>query len=466
MDFEELYADFFVEALGLLDDFEETFVNMESSDSPEKDMSQIFRVAHSIKGGAGALGFKEITEFTHCLEDILSYLRIHPEKLTPEIVTLCLDSADQLRKCFLNLQKNPQAVTHFNMTKLKEVSLSLNGNLHGDSDASQENLENEIKSSEDVSLENSELMPSLNTKEPQNFENSQVSDLSSKIESVQEVVSKQSLASEAQASEGDKSNKSQAKNSRIIKVDAHRLDNILDIVGELVVLKNQLLHDDAFRVSESTRAASVIDQIDKNVRDLYDKTLGMRMTPLKALFTKLQRIVRDVSLQLDKSVQLKLQGEDTEVERNVFDLLSDPLVHIVRNALDHGIEIPEKRKAANKPAQASLTIFAQQSGGKVVIEVIDDGNGIDREKILKKAIEKDLVTPNMNVAQMSDEQVFQFLFMPGFSTAEKISDLSGRGVGLDVVKTNLEKINGKIDVKSKLGHGTTFICGHYRWHCG
>jgi two-component system chemotaxis sensor kinase CheA len=224
----------------------------------------------------------------------------------------------------------------------------------------------------------------------------------------------------------------------------------------LVVLKNQILHNDAVKDGSNPQLIAVVDQIDKAVRDLYDKTLGMRMTPLKAMFQKIQRIVRDVSISLGKPVELILEGEDTEVDRSVFELLSDPLVHLVRNSMDHGIEKPELRKERKKPATAKVKVSARQTGGSVVIEISDDGGGINKEKVLKKAIEKSLVPFGVDPQSIPDAQVYQYIFAPGFSTADKVSDLSGRGVGLDVVRSNIEKVHGKIDISSKANEGSSF----------
>ena len=233
---------------------------------------------------------------------------------------------------------------------------------------------------------------------------------------------------------------------------------MLDAVGELVVLKNQLVsvHAEGASQDQNMRLEGIVDQLDKTVRELYEKTLSIRMTPLKSLFVKIQRIVRDVSLTLKKPVDLQLVGEETEVERTVFELLNDPMVHLVRNALDHGIEPPDVREQRGKSPTAKVVVSAKQSGGNVIIEIVDDGGGINRERVLKKAIERNLVNPGVDPNTIPDEQVFQFIFSAGFSTAEKVSDLSGRGVGLDVVKSNLDKINGKINISSKAGLGTTF----------
>ena len=233
---------------------------------------------------------------------------------------------------------------------------------------------------------------------------------------------------------------------------------MLDAVGELVVLKNQLVsvHAEGASQDQNMRLEGIVDQLDKTVRELYEKTLSIRMTPLKSLFVKIQRIVRDVSLTLKKPVDLQLVGEETEVERTVFELLNDPMVHLVRNALDHGIEPPDLREQRGKSPTAKVVVSAKQSGGNVIIEIVDDGGGINRERVLKKAIERNLVNPGVDPNTIPDEQVFQFIFSAGFSTAEKVSDLSGRGVGLDVVRTEINALGGRIELQNHPHAGADF----------
>lgn len=246
-----------------------------------------------------------------------------------------------------------------------------------------------------------------------------------------------------------------ASQGQSVKLDSGRIDAVLDLVGELVVIKSQLLQEFSGNAKQSIRQNGLLALLDKTVRELQDKTLTMRMTSLKPMFLKMQRIVRDLAIKLDKPVEFVTDGEDIEIDRTMIDLLADPLVHITRNAVDHGIEKKAVRAERGKPAKATVKMTAKQAGGRVLIEIRDDGGGIDRSRVLKKAIDNGIVT-EVAASRMTDRQVYDLLFAPGFSTAEKVTDVSGRGVGLDVVKSNIEKLKGTIDIESELGKGSTF----------
>jgi two-component system chemotaxis sensor kinase CheA len=450
--FAELQSEFLTEAAFLLETYEESMLGLESGNNPQEDLAQIFRVAHSIKGGAAAVGLADLGKFAHVAEDLLSLLRVDPSLVNSEVISLLLQSGDQFKFRITSLQKGeelPWDTTEL-VKQLKFWIAKFNGKVDSEATASSEAVPS-TPATAGSDLVNHELLAELAAQYgPGVFEDAATTPVA--VESAKKISKEVGKETTKEASAKGTSKPGSAS----IKVDIGRVDSVLDAVGELVVLKNQLVHDDIVRSGEHLRLAGIVDQLDKMVRELYDKTLSIRMTPLKSLFLKIQRIVRDVSLQLGKPVDLQLLGEETEVERTVFELLGDPLVHLVRNAMDHGVEKPETRAEKGKPAIAKVVVSAKQTGGTVTIEIVDDGGGINRERVLQKAIERKLVPHGIDPNTLPDEQVFQFLFMPGFSTAEKVSDLSGRGVGLDVVKSNLEKINGKIDIKSKLGEGTTF----------
>ena len=240
-----------------------------------------------------------------------------------------------------------------------------------------------------------------------------------------------------------------------VKVDPEKIDSVLNMIGELVVLKSQLVNESLVSNS-SPNMNSLISHMDKSIRDLQDKTLSMRMTPFKNLFMKMQRAVRDLSLKLKKPVEFQTVGEETEIDRTMVELLADPLLHILRNALDHGIESPSSRKERNKQETGTIKLEAQQTGGRIVLKISDDGGGIPREKIIKKAVEKGIIGSVDQAHNLTDNEVFQFIFAPGFSTAENVTDVSGRGVGMDIVKTNIEQLKGSIHIQSEAGLGTTF----------
>lgn len=252
-----------------------------------------------------------------------------------------------------------------------------------------------------------------------------------------------------------------AANNATIRVDVVRLEALLDLVGELVLQKN--------RVAALTRRVGVIDDVPRELRDALSQGAGdldrvcgdlqlavmrTRMQPLDKLFGRYPRLIRDLARSTNKKLRLVIEGGDTEVDKSVIEQLGDPLVHILRNSSDHGVETPEARRAAGKDETGTITLRARHEGEHVLVEISDDGRGLDREKILKRAIERGLYTTD-EAAAMTDSQVYQIIFAPGFSTAEKVTDLSGRGVGMDVVRTNIEKVKGSISLRSKLGEGTT-----------
>ncbi|HEU4630505.1 MAG TPA: chemotaxis protein CheA [Gemmatimonadaceae bacterium] len=237
-----------------------------------------------------------------------------------------------------------------------------------------------------------------------------------------------------------------------VRVRTDRLDRLIDVVGELVIAQSMIAQDPAAHAAQNQILASKVSHAGKLVRDLQELAMSMRMVPMKPTFQKLARLVRDLAQTTGKQVELVTDGEETEIDRNMVDVIGDPLVHMVRNALDHGLESPADRVAAGKPATGTLRLSAYHAGGNVVVDLQDDGRGLDRAKILAKARAKGLVFTD----KLSDGEVFDLIFAPGFSTADQISDISGRGVGMDVVKRNVESLRGRIEISSAAGQGTTF----------
>ena len=438
---QELKTDFLNEALFMMEQYEESMLALESAEDPQEHIGRIFRVAHSIKGGAAAVGFEDLSKFAHTAEDLLSILRVYPDRINTEIITLFLAVGDQFKSRLSQLKSGE--LLDWDVSALKQ-----------DLQKWIEHFQPEKKAPESVPV--AVVQPAeTTTDDVTNYE--LLAELEAQMGIAPSTPPKLAEAPKTAPSQpGAVATKKQQQENAILKVDSLRVDAVLDVVGEIVVLKNQLIHSDAVRAGTDQRLNFIVDQIDKSIRDLYDKTLGIRMTPLKSLFMKLQRTVRDVSVRLQKPVDLQLIGEETEVDRSVFELLGDPLMHMSRNAMDHGIESAEERHQLGKPATAQLMISAKQVGGSVQIEIQEDGRGIDRDKVLKKALEKGLVADPSKASEMSDNDVYMLLFAPGFSTAEVVTDLSGRGVGLDVVKSNIERVKGSISVKSSLGQGTTF----------
>lgn len=231
---------------------------------------------------------------------------------------------------------------------------------------------------------------------------------------------------------------------------------LVDMVGELVIAQSMVAQDPTIQSLQSQALARNISQVGKITRDLQEAAMSLRMVTVKATFQKMSRLVRDVASKSGKKVNLSLAGEDTELDRNVVEQISDPLVHMIRNAIDHGIETPDVRLDCGKDSEGQLTLSAYHQGGSIVIEIRDDGRGLDRNKVFDKAVSKGLIREGTSRTSMTDLEVFNMIFLPGFSTAELVTNLSGRGVGMDVVRRNIEALRGKIEIESTLGHGTTF----------
>lgn len=247
-----------------------------------------------------------------------------------------------------------------------------------------------------------------------------------------------------------------ARVERTIKVSTTRLDMLVDMVGELVIAQSMVLQDPAIQCLDGQTLASNIGQVGKITRDLQEAAMSLRMVTVKSTFQKMARLVRDVAGKSGKRVALSLTGEETELDRNVVEQISDPLVHMIRNAIDHGIEPPDVRTSIGKGEEGQVTLSAYHQGGSIVIEIRDDGRGLDRDKVFAKAVSKGLIANDATSQAMTDGEVFNMIFLPGFSTAETVTDLSGRGVGMDVVRRNIEALRGKIEIESTSGNGTVF----------
>ena len=238
-----------------------------------------------------------------------------------------------------------------------------------------------------------------------------------------------------------------------VKIDTTKLDNLLDMVGELVIAQSMVAANPKVQALGDRKLSADLAQLSRITTDLQKNTMAMRMVPIKQTFQKMVRVVRDTSKKQGKQIRLVLEGEGTEIDRNMVEKFYDPLVHMVRNSVDHGIESPAERLAAGKPDEGTVTLAAYHKGGAVCIEIRDDGKGLNRDKIMQKGLERGLVD---NPESMTDEEVYHLIFKPGFSTAEVITDISGRGVGMDIVAKTMEELRGKVEIKSILGQGTTF----------
>jgi two-component system, chemotaxis family, sensor kinase CheA len=263
-----------------------------------------------------------------------------------------------------------------------------------------------------------------------------------------------SLPAAAEAQRDQSGNKAKMDAAAVIRVQTAKLDYLMDMVGEMVITQSLIRHNPAFASVQNPKLASDLSQLTRITGEVQRTTMAMRMITVGQVFQRSSRLVRDLSRKAGKQVKLEILGEETEVDKTIAEELTDPLLHMVRNSCDHGVETPEERIAAGKSPTARIKLAAYHQGGQIVIEIADDGRGLARDKILAKAVQKGLIEPN---AHLSEQEIFNLIFEPGFSTAAQITDLSGRGVGMDVVRRNIQKLRGRIEIQSKVGQGTTFF---------
>jgi two-component system chemotaxis sensor kinase CheA len=380
---------FFEEAAELLADFEAALLELEEAQGDGELLNRIFRAAHTIKGNAGMLGFDDIARFTHGLESLLDALRTGARPVTADVVDALLVSGDVLRRMLRAQQTGGEAI---------DVERTLE-RLHA--------------------LRDGEVAVAPTT-----------------------------------AAESPRATEPAAAPSASIRVPIAKVDRLINLVGELVITQSMVAEAVGALAADRVAAlAEAVAQMDRHARDLHEQVLAIRMMPVRSLFARFPRLVRDVAATLGKQAVLEVSGEDTELDRTVIERISDPLTHLVRNAIDHGIEPPAARTAAGKPATAHVRLTAYQQGGSIYIEVADDGRGLDRERIVAKAVEAGLVAPG---EALTDDQVWALIFAPGFSTASRVTEVSGRGVGMDVVRQNVAALGGTITIHTEAGHGTRF----------
>jgi len=511
---QEILEEFLVEAEEILENLDQDLVDLESNPEDKELLNKIFRGMHTLKGGAGFLNLTPVVEIAHRIEDIFNKLRNDELKLTPEIMDVILEGIDKLKEA-LQMLKESQELP--DMEEIEGLLSQLDAVLKGESPVSSESStesssshspevqkEEELEFVEGISdklkelikqfpdkdlagiLEEIILMPP--DKRPMDVipeieklieEGKDVKDLIKKKEPSGGEEKKQpppqrsetppaatsetarTPAEKTPASKQKTSKKQEKKSSETIRVDVERVENLMNLVGEIVLDRNRILRvtqdvEKECRGEAVEKLVEAVTSLDRTVSDLQVAVMKLRMQPIKKIFSKFPRLVRDLARKLNKKVQLIIEGEDTELDRSILDKLEDPLIHLVRNALDHGIEPPEERIAKGKPEVGTIRLFAYHEGDHIVVGIQDDGRGIDPEKVKKKALEKGLITPEQ-AAQMSDKEAYELIFLPGFSTADKVSDVSGRGVGMDVVASTIHSLRGSIEIDSEPGKGTTIL---------
>jgi two-component system chemotaxis sensor kinase CheA len=436
----ELVSDFIVEAREHLGNVESQLLVLEQDPSQTGPLQSLFRSFHTIKGLAGFLEFHEVQEVCHDVETLLDRARNNELEITPEITDLLLESADYLTReigriehCILG---NGTAAPACPAVLLEKVRAALEGRV----------VEEEVEEAPEPKA----VEPEADVRENAPFA-ACPEPIAAAPKTAPVPATVKTPAGAASPANGN--NGQQLRGDRLVKVDTGKLDYLVDMVGELVVAQSLIRHDPAFKSTTDMRLQRNLLQLGRITDEVQRASMAMRMVPIGQLFQKMDRLIRDLSRKHNKKIELETHGRDIEMDRNMVEELGDPLMHMVRNAVDHGIETTAERLASGKPPVAKVRLRAQHQAGQILITVSDDGRGIDRQKILEKALRMRLVEPG---ASLTDNDVFHLIFEPGFSTAEKVTDLSGRGVGMDVVKKQIHKLRGRIEIASRPGQGTDF----------
>ena len=428
----ELLREFITESREHLDNIEQGVLVLENQPMDGETLNTIFRAFHTFKGGAGFLNLIPINRLAHVLESLLDLARQGKLTINLPVIELILRGRDVLKHFLDEIQAQvdgaqPPAPILIPTAVLKaEVQRMIDRINSG---------ETEI------------VTPAATVAAPSQHDEVSSVPGNGAPETSGVAPSPNQLPTEATR------NGKTLDHGAMVKVDTDKLDGLLDLVGEMVIAQS-LVGQDFGQIAHINPAfARNVAQLGRITKELQRVSMSLRMVPIRGVFQKMARVARDVSAKQQKKVQFLTSGEDTELDRGVVEELNDPLLHMIRNSIDHGIEPAEKRAAAGKPPVGSLHLRAYHQGGNIVVEVADDGAGLDKERILKKAIERGLTTAG---AGHTDEEIFGFVFAAGFSTAEIVTDLSGRGVGLDVVRRNIERLRGRVDISSKPGKGTLF----------
>ncbi|HKJ89900.1 MAG TPA: chemotaxis protein CheA [Oceanipulchritudo sp.] len=436
----DVLEEFYQEAIEHLENIEAALLELENDPKDVEAISSVFRSFHTIKGVAGFLDLKPIRVLAHEVETLLDLVRSDKLDLDEDVVSLVLESRDRLQLLMgqvqAGLQELVQPAEIIQVSDLIERTVLLMGGAAtapAPATAEAEGFPPEAAAADLSFDEEEDVVPvgPLVGEKPTPSEGA--------------VGSKAATASESPAKSKEKAS------ATSIRMNTEKLDGIIDAVGELVIVESQLRDSILSSGTTSSRIERNLAQLGRITRELQRSGLSLRMVSLKQIFQKMQRLSRDLANKSGKKVAFRVEGEDTEMDRTVVEKIGDPLVHMIRNSMDHGIEPPEERIESGKPEFGQVTLRAYYQGDTIVLELSDDGRGINAERVLKKAVERGLVQEGK---QYSREEIINFLFLPGFSTAEKVSDISGRGVGMDVVRTNVQKLRGRIELTSEEGRGS------------
>lgn len=486
---EEIIQEFITEAEESLDKIEPRFVELEQKGQDADLINDIFRSMHTIKGAAGFLGLQLIVDVAHTAESIMKKLRDNEITLSKHLMDVILEAIDMLRLLLIHL-KEKDGIEENVVPLVQELNKALkaaisNSNTSNESlDIPAEQVSKESETSETMSSEPPALQPpdaadaaasaqpgelsetpSEYLTEPNlNSELTQAPEIAitASVDSAKNTESSQTASdSEQKPNEMIQTAKDHTHKAQNLRVDVSRIDKVMDLAGEIVLVRNRLLNlshyfDLKYSDDQMTEVLSeAVSFLDRITSDTQISVMKMRMQPIQKILSKFPRLVRDISASVKKDIELQIFGEGTEVDKSVIEHIGDPMTHILRNSIDHGIESSEERISMGKPPKGKIVINTYQKGTQIVIEIMDDGKGIDVNTLKKKAVEKGLMTEE-EVLKMSDDDAINIIFLPGFSTMAVATELSGRGVGMDVVKTNISLLNGYVEVSTEKGKGTTF----------
>ena len=419
-DMQELVQDFLVETNEIIENLDHDLVELESNQNDLELLNKIFRGAHTMKGSSSFLGFNKLAELTHHAEDILNKLRKGEMVVTREIMDTLLEFVDKTKQIISDIENGTDNTDCTSV--IEDLKLASEGKL---------------------------TSKTKNTSAAQS------------AQAAQPAAAPAPKPQAAPKQEAPKVVHQATPVEQTIRVDVSRLDSLVNLVGELVLSRN-MLSQIAGELENKFENEYLVEQllvatnsIGMNTTELQLAIMKTRMIAIGKVFNKFPRVVRDIARDTGKEIELIISGEETELDKQVIESIGDPLLHMIRNSCDHGVETPDVRLAKGKPRMGTVNLSAYHEGNHVVIEIKDDGAGMDPNKLKRKAIEKGVITVD-EANSMDDKQAFALIFKPGFSTAEKITNISGRGVGMDVVRTNIEKLNGIITIDSKIDEGSTF----------
>ncbi len=506
-DLQEIMEDFLIEAFEMNEQLDQDLVELEHSPEDLDLLNRIFRVAHTIKGSSSFLNLNILTHLTHNMEDVLNRARKGEIKITPDIMDVVLRSIDLMKTLLVTIRDTGSDTNNGKENEIEEAvkqlqaitSQNLEGAKEGTKEApKKENQEEAKKENIKENQENKAKAPTAKdfasdnplADEPDlDYTNMSAEEVEAEIERLlnkrqeadkerraqkkQEAKPKQEVAPKTETPKAPKTEtKTKAKADteenkapsigveQTVRVDVRRLDHLMNLIGELVLGKNRLIriYGDVEERYDGEKFLEELNQVVSSISavttDLQLAVMKTRMQPVGKVFNKFPRMVRDLSRELGKSIELIIEGEETELDKSIVEEIGDPLIHIIRNSCDHGIEPLEERRRLNKPETGKVQLSAYNEGNHIVIKISDDGKGLDPVMLKEKAVEKGVISER-DAEGMSDREAFNLIFKPGFSTAKVVSNVSGRGVGMDVVKTNIEKLNGIIEIDSEVGVGTT-----------